>query len=417
MATKEFTTYMHERTQDFFPDGPVDFGITRKNDGTVKKVRVWRFGAQATTGEPVPAENSIDLTNLEDDDGTILPTDDVADTFLIEMEEGQMRWIKFNNGGGRIIGNELLLVPGNVINLAAGDMIQVVGLAGGITQVLQYVKAVGTGDVEGVPPIGWIELDTNPDEDDTKDVNGITVTFKNSPGAFPEVQRGADAEDTTTNLVAALNAATDEELITATYVAYGSKTVIIHDAGTDGNAFDLTGGTADFTTSDSTLVGGEDGVDQAKAGKSLVAFVPVQVNYAFQDDLETSPDTGLEVEIEEPGRYKIDLFVRSKAQNSALKFDFAGTATIDAVSGGGFPVKWIAVSTFGTVRTERYWGDPESSPDFSDFDTLDNTIYELTGSVLFTTAGTFRLRAAMIVSEAGNTTIRVGSFLELRPLF
>lgn len=419
MATKEFTTYMDERSQDFIPNGLTDFGITRKPDGSVRKVRLWRFGAQSTIGDPVPDDgNLINLKELEEADGSILPTESTSDIFIIAIEEGDVRWIKFNNGGSRIIGNEFLIVPGGVIIIEAGDMIQVVGLADDVAQVLQTAKGTGIGTVEGVSPVGWVQLDTNPVDGETKDIGGVTLTFKNSPVGFPDVQIGSDAEDTTANLVAILNAQVDDAILSkATYTAYDSKTIIIYEPGTDGNTFDLTGGTADFSTSGATLEGGQKGIEQKKAGMSLVSFVSLQIAYSFQADLTTSPATGLEVEIETPGRYSLSLFVRSKAVNSALKFDFAGTANIDNLSGGGFPVQWRVSSSSGAVQKIQSWTDSTSSPDFSAFDTLDNTIYEVYGSVLFTTAGTFRLRAAMIVSEAGNTTIRVGSFMELRPLF
>jgi hypothetical protein len=71
-------------------------------------------------------------------------------------------------------------------------------------------------------------------------INGVTVTFKSSAGAFPEVQIGATPTITATNLAAGLNGSANALLSVATYTSSGTVVTITYDSyGSNGNTYTL----------------------------------------------------------------------------------------------------------------------------------------------------------------------------------
>lgn len=99
----------------------------------------------------------------------------------------------------------------------------------------------------GVRATGTVLFYSNPADGQTKDFNGTTLTFKDSPGAFPEVQSGASLGKSLANAVAALSAQTGA-LAIATYeqITEDKIKVTAVAAGVKGNTYTLSGGTASF---------------------------------------------------------------------------------------------------------------------------------------------------------------------------
>lgn len=111
---------------------------------------------------------------------------------------------------------------------------------------------------DGNRATGTVIFYENPADGQTKDFNGTEVMFKDSPGAFPEVQRGLTLRESLTNAITALSAQTGG-LATATYeqIADDKIKVTAVAVGEKGNTYSLSGGTASFS-SPTTLENGEE---------------------------------------------------------------------------------------------------------------------------------------------------------------
>lgn len=104
---------------------------------------------------------------------------------------------------------------------------------------------------------GSITFDSNPADGDTITVNGVVYTFLDTPVAGTDIQIGATAADTATNLQTVLDASADPLITVATYTVNGTVVSIVHDTpGAGGNAFTLATDSAAITLSGATLSGG-----------------------------------------------------------------------------------------------------------------------------------------------------------------
>lgn len=120
----------------------------------------------------------------------------------------------------------------------------------------------------GTAATGTITVTTNPTANDTIIVNGATLTFRSAllnDGSL-ECLIGAAANNTATNLAAALNASTDPRVAAATYsaaaavvtVKYGNNLVYgtAGKKGVEGNSFTLSAGTAGAKVTIVAMAGG-----------------------------------------------------------------------------------------------------------------------------------------------------------------
>lgn len=113
----------------------------------------------------------------------------------------------------------------------------------------------------GAKATGTITIATNPANNETIVVNGITFTFKTVAVGAHDVLIGADAAASAVNLRAKLQASTASAISTAEYTgATAATTVTYNDFGLAGNAFTLVTGTAGVkvTMSGAVLTGGVD---------------------------------------------------------------------------------------------------------------------------------------------------------------
>lgn len=120
----------------------------------------------------------------------------------------------------------------------------------------QFVITSATSGA-GVAATGSFHVVTNPANNDTITVNGVTVTFVTGTPTGNQVLIGGSAALTAVNLNTFLNASVNASLTVATYsVASGFVTVTYDTVGTAGNAFTLVSGQASVTVSGATLTGG-----------------------------------------------------------------------------------------------------------------------------------------------------------------
>lgn len=118
-----------------------------------------------------------------------------------------------------------------------------------------------TDSAVAVRALGHMEWLSNPADNTTVIFNGVTFTFKNSPVAATDVQRGVDLSTTIGSLVAVLAASVNPAISVANYTATPAKTstgldVLYLTAGLAGNAYTLGAGTSGATPSGATLTGG-----------------------------------------------------------------------------------------------------------------------------------------------------------------
>jgi hypothetical protein len=116
---------------------------------------------------------------------------------------------------------------------------------------------VNFGATAGIQATGTLTFSANAANAETIVVNGITFTFKTSPGAG-EVQIGAAKEDTATNFAAILNASVNAAINIATYSVSGAVVTVTYiQGGTGGNAYTLAASSAAHVgVSGGTLTGG-----------------------------------------------------------------------------------------------------------------------------------------------------------------
>jgi hypothetical protein len=259
--------------------------------------------------------------------------------------------------------------------------------------------------VHGTQASGYIVLHTVPTEGETIVLNGITVTFTEAPGAFPDVLIRANLPLQMVTLVAKLNEAVDAELTVATYSGYGGRIDVVYDTpGLVGNTYTLDAGTADATASGTTLTGGTDGSANSLLAKRLDTTVTYNADGTLGDV------AGLSVNVEAATKYEIELVLHSVAAVKSLLLDFGGTATIT-----GFIGQWTAEVADGdetdAVLKLRVTA---AGTDFGGASIgAGNNVYTFKGSMLTNAAGTFLPRGAQETSDVSNTTILAGSTLKL----
>lgn len=106
---------------------------------------------------------------------------------------------------------------------------------------------------------GYYDFGGNPADGTTMVVASVPATFKDTPGAAPDIQRGGTLADSLTNAMTTLNAMTTGIFSTLTAAVQESNTRLrfTHDVGgTAGNATTLTGTAG--TPSGATMTGGTD---------------------------------------------------------------------------------------------------------------------------------------------------------------
>lgn len=118
---------------------------------------------------------------------------------------------------------------------------------------------------DGAFATGTITVATQPTNGQTITVNGQTVTFRTVASGPLDVQIGANASATASNLAAVLNNSSVPAIATANYTVAGAVVTVAYDLrGTAGNAFTLATGTA--------------GASVAMSGASLTGGVNATVN-------------------------------------------------------------------------------------------------------------------------------------------
>lgn len=106
---------------------------------------------------------------------------------------------------------------------------------------------------------GTYTFTTNPADNNTVIMNGVSFRFKNSPTLVNDVQRGSSASESVANFVTSLNASVNAAITPATYSKQSDLVLyILYDtAGPAGNAYTIASGTyGGGTPSGPTLVGG-----------------------------------------------------------------------------------------------------------------------------------------------------------------
>lgn len=122
---------------------------------------------------------------------------------------------------------------------------------------------INFGATAGTQATGTLTAGSNPANNETIAVNGVTFTFKTTVVTpATDVLRGATKEDTMTNFAAVLNASANASISVATYAASSDAVTITYDAGgTTGNAFTLADSSAAAVTRGAaTLAGGSNTV-------------------------------------------------------------------------------------------------------------------------------------------------------------
>ena len=125
-------------------------------------------------------------------------------------------------------------------------------------------RAIWLPDFGSVKASGRYVFAANPADSSTFAINGVTFTFKDTPGGGTDIQRDPTTLATSiANAVTVLNASVDPLVSVATYsTPGGGELLIVHDTGgTAGNAFSLGSSTGNITRSAATLTGGAAGVD------------------------------------------------------------------------------------------------------------------------------------------------------------
>ena len=122
---------------------------------------------------------------------------------------------------------------------------------------------INFGATAGTQATGTLTSGSNPANNETIAVNGVTFTFKTTVVTpATDVLRGATADDTMTNFAAVLNASANASISIATYTVSAAILTVTYDAGgADGNAFTLADSSAAAVTRGAaTLAGGSNTV-------------------------------------------------------------------------------------------------------------------------------------------------------------
>ncbi len=173
-----------------------------------------------------------------------------------ELVPLEINFDEFNGGEGKgtasvqaiidEINNYYGTQAAQIANVGPAQDIKIAGVSENITSV----KSTGTITFSGQPTAGQNIV-----------INGVTVTFVSGVPSGNQVQIGANLTSTLNNLTGFLNTSANASLNVATYSNNNTAMTVKYDAaGTTGNAFTLTAGTASAvaTASGATLAGGAD---------------------------------------------------------------------------------------------------------------------------------------------------------------
>ena len=138
-----------------------------------------------------------------------------------------------------------------------------------IENMVAIMPGASITTVGGGVATGTITVATNPSNNDTVIVNGVTFTFKTTPAVDGDVAIGSNAAGSAANLAVALSASMVPAVAAAQYSASGAVVTVTYGAkvfGTtgvktaEGNDFTLATGTAGakVTVSGATLTGGSE---------------------------------------------------------------------------------------------------------------------------------------------------------------
>lgn len=155
-----------------------------------------------------------------------------------------------------------------VTSITAGGTSQILMAADNARQAVMIQPQteaclINFGATAGTQATGTLTAGSNPANNETIAVNGVTFTFKTvvvTPAT--DVLRGATKEDTMTNFAEVLNASANASISVATYTVDGAIVTVTYDAGgTTGNDYTLADSSAAAVTrSAATLAGGSNTV-------------------------------------------------------------------------------------------------------------------------------------------------------------
>lgn len=159
---------------------------------------------------------------------------------------------------------------------------------------------------------------------DTLTVNGIAITFVASGATGNQVLVGVSAAATAANIQTFLSAATDPELLEATYATVSNVTTITYrEIGTQGNSFTLAKSSSNITISGATLTGGTDisgiAVEAAPSGVDIAAPLGWLAGAILSDGSDAQTITAL-------------LSESAAESNNFGSFAFVGALTLDDVT-------------------------------------------------------------------------------------
>lgn len=236
--------------------------------------------------------------------------------------------------------------PARVIKITYG-ITGTVGNSYGLTTMPASITRSGTTLIGGVA--GTVQ------NNETLVINGFTVTFKSSAGAFPEVQIGATPTITASNLAAGLNSSanillnvatytSDEEVVTITYDSYGNL----------GNTYTLAYSSLfGVFPSGSTLTGGSGGVNITDNTFTVENYVGQwanldRVRFTTTDNLPTPLTAGVDYyianyELADDGLSATFQVASNSTGTSIVNLTDTGSGilTVNKFGGSGNPMQMI----------------------------------------------------------------------------
>lgn len=131
-----------------------DAYLTRKADGSLVKtfpLQIKGYFGKSTVPVPITGGN-VDIDAIDEaDDAEVLTITSTSNITSITIAEGKKRFIEFTTSGGSINDSGSLIVPGGNMPRKAGLLVEVVGLAGGVAEILSnnYPQSIGDPDLVG----------------------------------------------------------------------------------------------------------------------------------------------------------------------------------------------------------------------------------------------------------------------------
>lgn len=191
-----------------------------------------------------------------------------------------------------------------VTSITAGGTSQILMAADNARQAVMIQPQteaclINFGATAGTQATGTLTAGSNPANNETIAVNGVTFTFKTvvvTPAT--DVLRGATKEDTMTNFAEVLNASANASISVATYTVDGAIVTVTYDAGgTTGNAYTLADSSAAAVTrSAATLAGGSNTVGGIVLTLNQLALFSTDTLPQIKGDIYvTSTTTGAKI--------------------------------------------------------------------------------------------------------------------------